>query len=441
MQFKQIIITSVFWRGLYFFTVLLLNIVLAQFFGSAITGGIYYLTNLLSLVLLLAGLSLESGMGFFASQKKISEARLATLALAWSLLIVSITIIVLYSNSSFARISQFSYKEFAFMSATYIAGLLMANFFNALFYAQGNYFLPNAVMSICNLLIIIIGISLHISPGGEAYLDIFLKIYFLGFIIQGLLLAGFYFWKNKLIGRLVFPGKKELRLLLRYSIFALAGNLIYFLLYRIDYWFIQHTCVAYTKEELGVYLGNYIQVSKIGQLLLVLPSILASAVFPSTAAGFKEQVHLRLPSLIKSLVIIYLVLILLLAVSGNWLFPWLYGPTYNHMYIPFLLCMPGIVSLSVISLISAYNSGNNKIYINIIGAFIGLLLMIAGDLLFIPKYGIIGAALVSTVSYISYLLYILYVFKKEHNVQLRNLIIPGREDWNALRNIILLSWK
>lgn len=440
MQFKKVILNSIFWRGLYFITVLLLNIILAQFFGSAITGGIYYITNLLSLILLLSGLSLESGMSFFASKRKISETKLATFAFAWSLLVVLITIMILYAYPKLP-INQFTYKQFFLMSVTYIAGLLFINFFTALFYAQGNYFLPNAIMSICNLIIFIVGIFLYFMHSGKEYLEVFLKIYFIGFVIQGGLLALSYYWKNKLIGKLLLPDKTELSLLFRYSLFALMGNFIYFLLYRIDYWFIQHICEAYTNEELSVYLGNYIQVSKIGQLLLVLPSIVASAVFPRTAAGFKEQVHLKLPSLIKSIIIIYLIIILLLALSGNWVFPLVYGRTYNHMYFPFLLLMPGIISLSVISLLSAYNSGNNNVYINIIGAFIGLIVMVTGDWLFIPKYGIIGASVVSTVSYTSYLLFMLYEFKKEHNVLLRNLLIPGPEDWRALRNFIQLSWK
>jgi O-antigen/teichoic acid export membrane protein len=440
MQFRQIILNSIFWRGLYFFTVTLLNVVLAQFFGSANTGWIYYLTSFFSFIILIGSLSLESGMGYFSAQKKIGEQSLAFLSFSWTVLIVILSTAYLYFFYDL-QVGAVSTKRLILFASTYISGLLLTNFFSALFYAQQNYFLPNVILTICQLGLVMTGMLLYFLTDRMQYAVVFLDAYFACFLLQGLLLAFFYCWKNKVYLRWSMPSFTELTLLFRYSLFALLANGIFFLLYRIDYWFIKHTCVAYPPELLNNYLGNYIQVSKIGQVFLVLPAILASAVFPVTAAGFKKEVNLRLPVLIKSLVIIYLIIVLILAAIGKWFFPWLYGPSFNYMYFPFLLLMPGIVSLAIISLLSAYNSGNNRIHINIIGATIGLAVIIAGDWLFIPKYGIPAAALVSTAGYMSYLLFLLFVFKKEHSILLGNMLIPQKEDWKTLVNLISASWK
>lgn len=440
MQFKQLILNSIFWRGLYFFTVLSLNIVVAQLLGASLSGAMYYLTNFFSLILLLAGLSLESGVGFFAAQKKITERKLVTFSLVWSVFIMSIVVLILYRLDEQPGM-YFNRNQFLFMAVTYISGLLLVNFFVPLFYARANYFLPNAVMAVCNLALIIIGIGVYLLSKGQQKQDTYLSIYFIGFAVQGVLVVVFYCYKINLGFSFDFPNKSELLMLFRYSLVALLANLTYFLLYRIDYWFIQHTSLVYPVNELNAYLGNYIQVSKIGQLFMIVPGILANTIFPNTAAGFKEQVYLRLPTLIKTVLIIYTFIFVILAISGSWLFPWLYGPTYTHMYIPFLMLMPGILSLSVVSLLSAYNSGNNKISLNLYGAAIGLLIIILGDWLFIPKYGIIAAAVVSTTGYLSYLIFLLYYFKKEYKLSITNLIMPGKQYWLTIFNMRSSLWK
>src|SRR6202042_3662537 len=94
--------------------------------------------------------------------------------------------------------------------------------------------------------------------------------------LQGVTTAMIFFFQNISIPAVGFLSKAELRKLLRYSLFALASNIIFFLVYRVDYWFVKRFC---SDNE----LGNYIQVSKIVQLFLILPLTIASIVFPYTA--------------------------------------------------------------------------------------------------------------------------------------------------------------
>ena len=101
-----------------------------------------------------------------------------------------------------------------------------------------------------------------------------------------------------------------------------------------------------------------------------------------------------LPVLARAIIVFYIILLGLLAITGQWLFPWVYGETFERMYLPFLLLMPGILSLSTIALLTAYNSGKNKMAINMKGSLIGLVIIIAGDWLLIPRYGIAAAAAV-----------------------------------------------
>jgi O-antigen/teichoic acid export membrane protein len=92
---------------------------------------------------------------------------------------------------------------------------------------------------------------------------------------------------------------------------------------------------------------------------------------------------------------------------------YVFGPTYNLMYLPFILLLPGILSLSISTILSAYFGGMNKIMTNVKSALIGLIIISILDYFFIKKYGIIGAAVISSIGYTCTMLYGLYYFRKD----------------------------
>ena len=93
------------------------------------------------------------------------------------------------------------------------------------------------------------------------------------------------------------------------------------------------------------------------------------------------------------------------------------------MYQPFLLLIPGILSLSSIFTITAYFAGSNRIKINIIGSVYALLFILFGNMIFTPLFGINAAALISSIGYIVYQVYIIGVLKKEFKLPLSDFFI------------------
>jgi len=207
---------------------------------------------------------------------------------------------------------------------------------------------------------------------------------------------------------------------------AFAGNIIYFLLYRIDYWFVAKYCTA---DQ----LGNYIQVSKLVHLFFIIPTILASAVFPLTAGGQKKDINNLLTLLSRSIFFIYLLICLVLVFTGKWIFPFVFGDSFSLMYQPFLLLIPGILSLSGLFTLTAYFAGKNQIKINITGSVYAVIVILIGDIIFIPHYGINAAALVSSIGYMIYQGYIIFVFKKEFDTSLYDLFIIRITDLKIIK--------
>jgi O-antigen/teichoic acid export membrane protein len=111
-----------------------------------------------------------------------------------------------------------------------------------------------------------------------------------------------------------------------------------------------------------------------------------------------------------------------------------FGRSFKDMYPAFVFLVPGILSLSGLFTLTAYYSGKNRIGVNIRGSLIALLVILAGDSIFIPVYGIRAAALTSSAGYLVYQAYVLYVFKHEYQTSLNQFFIPRISDWKKLKS-------
>jgi O-antigen/teichoic acid export membrane protein len=106
------------------------------------------------------------------------------------------------------------------------------------------------------------------------------------------------------------------------------------------------------------------------------------------------------------------------------------------MFRPFLILLPGIYCLSVLLVLSAYFGGVNRPGVNVAGALCGLVVIIAGDMLLIPRMGITGAALVSSLGYAVCMMYALIAFKKENNTGIAGFFTYRKGDQNWLKKLL-----
>jgi O-antigen/teichoic acid export membrane protein len=433
MTFEKLLQQSLLWRGFYFITLLLVNVILSRFLQADGAGWIYYITNFFSLILLVASLSMESGYTFFSSNNTISKHKLAWFSLLWTLMVALLTFLLVgYYFFKIKHLSADISNQYILYSITYICGILLMNFFTVLFYAQSNFFLPNLIMGILNL-----GLCAFIYFTATD-INVYNKIvdaYFIVMLLQGIILALAFIVKNKSYSYTSFslPNKNEVQQLLKYSLVALAGNLVFFFVYRIDYWFVRYNTNSCSAED----LGNYIQASKMGQLLLVIPQIMASAIFPQTASGaMRSNVNKSIVVLFRIFLIVFIVAILFVAFLGNWLFPFVFGNSFNNVTIPLILLLPGIFGIAVLVLLSAYFSGKGKVSINVKGAALALIVVVIGDVIFIPTYGIYAAALVSAVAYLVNLSYALWHFFRDYKLTFLQLFSFSKQDWFWAKNML-----
>jgi len=426
MHTGRIFLQSIFWRGLYYISAFIINILIARHFQASTSGSIYFIISVYSVAVLVSSLSLESGIIYFASKKQIPPAKLFSFSFLWSLFI-GVVILLVMSKFAYTVSTTVSGTFLIISAVSFIGGNLLMTYCSGFFYANNNFMVPNVifVMSTVFLALAIPYNGKSLMPGIDN--ENYFYVYMYAYAGQGLLLALFVQMKYIKTGVLNFLSWQEFRLLFNYCSMAFLANIIHLLLYRVDYFFVEKYCDP-------VQLGNYIQVSKLVNLFFILPTILASVVFPVTASGQKTDIIHILTVLSRCIFTTYFLVCMVLAVAGESFFPFVFGASFAQMYHPFLCLIPGILALSGIFTITAYFAGINKIRHNIIGSLLALMVILAGDIIFIPRYGITAAALVSSAGYLVYQVYVIFIINKEFGTKLRDFFIFRFSDMTQIKN-------
>jgi O-antigen/teichoic acid export membrane protein len=428
MKLATALSKSILWRGFYFLSVMLLNILVARHFQSGGSGQIYYIINLLAFTLIIISLCLEAPMGYYLSQKKLDETQLTVISVSWTILIMLPAWFVIRSLE-IPKDGILQLAGFHFSATAFLAGNLLITFFVALFYAKMDFVLPNLLLVSVNFLLIVLVPNNDWIKGFMSD-EKYVQLYFLGFFIQGfLLMIAFLFRYFKLSDLKPIPAEL-IKPFMSFALIAVVTNSMTFLMYRIDYWFVNKYC-----DDAD--LGNYIQACKLAQLFFIVPSILAAVVFPMTASGRREEMNEKMQLLSRSLIIFYCIACAGLVAVGYWLFPFVFGETFNNMYFPFVLLVPAILSYSVIHLLAAYYSGKKVLSVNFNGNLIALFIIVVGDILVIPRFGINGAAIVSSIGYICYMSFILLMHRKEYKSRFADFLFFRKKDGQLFYKMLM----
>jgi O-antigen/teichoic acid export membrane protein len=124
-----------------------------------------------------------------------------------------------------------------------------------------------------------------------------------------------------------------------------------------------------------------------------------------------------------------------IGVTAYWLVPLLFSEVYSNSVLPLVVILPGIISLSVSKILSADLTSRGLPQYSLYVSLINFCLNISFNLIFIPRMGIVGAALSSTLSYTAALLLQIYFYHRLTNKRLIELIVIKKGDLKKLKSI------
>ena len=171
-------------------------------------------------------------------------------------------------------------------------------------------------------------------------------------------------------------------------------------------------------------------------MLFILPAILGSTLFPIFSSQNKSGNTIELTSVIRILLWINLLVSTLILSLGWYFIPLVFGSSFNNMYFLFVLLIPGILCVTMNYPLTSWFSAGRRIVINIRGSLLALMVICIGDLLALPRYGVLSASIVSSAGYFCYYCYTVYMYRKEFAIPWKDFLLIRKSDLSRIRQSI-----
>jgi O-antigen/teichoic acid export membrane protein len=205
---------------------------------------------------------------------------------------------------------------------------------------------------------------------------------------------------------------KSLRDFFNYSFNSYLANLFQFLANRVDLWILLYFA---GQTELGYYSLS----SRLSQLYLILPLIFAAVLLPNIASVHFSRAQLeRQIRLMNSLNILFACIGMALA---YFLIPVFFGERFSSSILPFIVLVPGMLFKSLVTMLGTYFAGKGLVKINLRNSALSLMIVAALDVLLIPQYQMLGAAVAISIANLVSAVYALrkyLVFEKLSGIRL-----------------------
>jgi len=217
-------------------------------------------------------------------------------------------------------------------------------------------------------------------------------------------------------GMLAFGGKSYLQ--------TLASTLHF----RVDQYMI-----GYFLDPTQV--GLYAIAANLTGLLLKIADAVGTVLYPRLAGAGERSAHAQTSAACRHTLFLTVVVALGFLLFGAPAIRTLYGHAYAGAIRPMLLMLPGVVMLSLYLLLTRNFTSRNRQEVNIAAAGAALTLNVALNCVFIPRFGIAGAAVSTAISYSVAALILLVVFVRESGYTVGQTLVVGRADLAGYRRL------
>ena len=198
----------------------------------------------------------------------------------------------------------------------------------------------------------------------------------------------------------------------------LAGHLIY----QVDLYIIAYLLGAKQVAFYSIAVG-------MATLLWYLPNTAGVVLFPTLSSeGNEKDIHDFSALVCRHTLLITSLGAIGLGLVGRYLILFLYGAEYTNSVNAMLIILPGVAVMSIYKVLTRNFSSRNRQQVSIMAATISLIVNICLNFAWIPKYGIGGAALASTISYILAGAILVFKVKMESNMPLRKILFVNASD-------------
>ena len=227
------------------------------------------------------------------------------------------------------------------------------------------------------------------------------------------------------ISRKLLPLLSEL---IRYGFFPMIAMLMTVLNYRIDT-IMLHQYHHITDGMIGIYSLGISLSDKIVLIPDTLKGVLASRL--AKGAENEEVAKAARLGLWASLAVCAVV-----AVLGQPVLSLLFGAEYDGAYSVVLITAAGVLAVVCFKMIAQYNIVHKKQRVNVLLLSIAVIVDVILNLAFIPRWGINGAAMATSIGNIACGIAFLVYFRRETGIPLSRMLWIQSADLRMIRNLL-----
>ncbi len=363
----------------------LTSIVLAKFLGPTGKGVTFAFQSISGIINNFSNFGIDDSIIYNNNKKLISNNSLFFLCIFYQILLsivsfIFLVIIIYLLPNLFLELKQFYFQIFLYLpllagetlTHSCLKSLKRFKIFNIL-----------SLISRFNLLIFLF-VILYFQSEIFIAINVFVVIALVNLVISYLVLY------------VVIRPKIELNIsryffLLKYGTKVHFGTVLTESEHKLDIYFVLYLLGAY---ELGIYSIAL----AIGSLAIYLPNSITTILFPYTSKNEIRNNNLTMFAFIN-LLIIQLIFFVFVIFFGEILISFFYGIDFLPAYFILLFLIPAFFFDSLNRILLNFFKSNNKMFFPNLSAFISLIINIILLIYFVPIYGLVGAALSTSISY------------------------------------------
>lgn len=226
---------------------------------------------------------------------------------------------------------------------------------------------------------------------------------------------------------------------LKFGVKTYLGNLMQSLNYRLDMFLV---AALIAPSALATAQVGYYSVSvSLAEALWYFPGAVGVVILSRTPGLSTAEANKSTPGICRNTLFITLLFAVILFALGKTLILLLFGAAFLPALKPLYLLIPGIVALSIYKVLANEMAGRGKPMIFTVSTGVSVLINIPLNLLLIPRMGIEGAALASTISYSACALMVLVMFLRISQARFSDTVIIKKGDLQLYAAVLLSGLK
>lgn len=218
---------------------------------------------------------------------------------------------------------------------------------------------------------------------------------------------------------------------LRYGMKAHLGNLVSFLNYRLDLFLVN--LIAGPASA-----GLYSVAVRLAEQLWIISQAVSTVIFPRLSSMTEDKVVRGVLTSIMARWVLWITAVAASVLAGiaQPLIVLLFGPTFEGSAFVLVILLPGMVLFSCARVLANDFAASGRVGVNLMLSLMVLAINTAGNLALIPAFGMIGAAIATTLAYCITLIAYLVLQSRLNNQPWTGFLVPNQQDAARLRHLM-----